>query len=277
VTFNLKGGLASNKVLHLWYTYYDADESKEVYFKQMPDIQVTNGQFTLNVDLDSLYTVTTTTGQVKGSYPPSPPPAAFPMPYSDDFQGYEVESEAKYFADQTGTWSVYQNAQLGRKTMRQVVTIKPIAWCGEAAYPITLIGDRSYANYNVTSSVFIEGSGRVSLGGRVGKAGCGDIYAAGYSLNLDSTNSQWTLTANSKSLATGTGISGNRWYAVSIAFDRQTISGTLDGRSIFSVNDATFSSGWASLGSGWNYAQFDKFSLRATAADVLADPDQPLL
>jgi galactosylceramidase len=52
-----------------------------------------------------IYSLTTTTGQRKGKTG-IPPPAEFPTPYHDDFEGYAAGKMPKYFADQSGPMAV---------------------------------------------------------------------------------------------------------------------------------------------------------------------------
>ena len=93
------------------------------------------GKFTVPLDPDTIMTLSTSTGQTKGSYsiPPSKP---FPIPYNDDFDcecsirvylndsnsiAYEEYSEANYFADQTGVWEIRQDSKrMKGKVMEQV-------------------------------------------------------------------------------------------------------------------------------------------------------------
>ncbi len=48
--------------------------------------QVTGGQFNLTLDVDHVYTLSTSTGQTHGDYPDVPDSQIFPVPYSDDFE-----------------------------------------------------------------------------------------------------------------------------------------------------------------------------------------------
>ena len=43
------------------------------------------GEFTVYLPVDTVMTITTLTGQEKGSFPNVPPSAQFPVPYSDTF------------------------------------------------------------------------------------------------------------------------------------------------------------------------------------------------
>lgn len=46
---------------------------------------MSNGSFTLDLDVDEVYTLTTRTTGLKGSYPDPPPSSPFPKAYKDDF------------------------------------------------------------------------------------------------------------------------------------------------------------------------------------------------
>lgn len=142
VEFQLTGGLLQASPLHVWYSHLSKQESESVYFKELPDIYPVNNKFTLNLDVDSIWTISTTTGQKKGIYAPPPHPRSFPATYSDDFNSYQVDSEARYFADQTGVWEIALGPR--SKVMRQVVTQMPINWCDASSRPISLIGDSGF-------------------------------------------------------------------------------------------------------------------------------------
>ena len=52
--------------------------------------QIVNDQVALEVDVDSVYTLTTVDTGVKGSHPDPPAPKTFPLPYKEDFEGKQV-------------------------------------------------------------------------------------------------------------------------------------------------------------------------------------------
>jgi galactosylceramidase len=98
-TFTLGGNLKSVTQLYLWHTHwahYPGDTTVE--FQQMTPVPVVNGQFTLTVTVDSIYTLTTLNTGNKGSYPTPPVPTLFPASYTDDFEACPISSEAAYFA-----------------------------------------------------------------------------------------------------------------------------------------------------------------------------------
>ena len=55
------------------------------YTKCVCILQVNEGEFTVYLPVDTVMTITTLTGQEKGSFPNVPPSAQFPVPYSDTF------------------------------------------------------------------------------------------------------------------------------------------------------------------------------------------------
>ena len=55
------------------------------------NVQVSGGKFTLNLDIDEVYTLTTLSLGNKGSYGDPPAPKDFPLPYTEDFQSKSTE------------------------------------------------------------------------------------------------------------------------------------------------------------------------------------------
>lgn len=94
---------------------------ESTFFKQQPDVKVIGGTVTVSVPVDSIITLSTVV--TAGGAIPSPAPSApFPTSYSDSFESYAVHSEAKYFADQGGSFEVVQSGQANHGlVMRQMV------------------------------------------------------------------------------------------------------------------------------------------------------------
>lgn len=57
-----------------------------------PDLffQVSDGMFTAHLTPDTILTLSTSTGQSKGSYDNIPPSKPFPIPYMDDFESNTI-------------------------------------------------------------------------------------------------------------------------------------------------------------------------------------------
>jgi len=134
--------------------------------------------------------------------------------------------------------------------------------------PISIIGDVGLSNVNLTVDVAIEGEGSASLGARVSKAGyCSDAYDTGYHFTIFSTGT-WTIYAGKTLLTSGKyPFLANHYYTLALSLQNNQISGSVDGKTLFGLSDSTFSTGWVSIGTGWNYAEFDNFILLSSFRD----------
>ncbi|QGQ95152.1 hypothetical protein EHS13_09770 [Paenibacillus psychroresistens] len=84
MTFNLSGGLSTG-IIHVWKS------NSTTQFIQQSDITPINGSFTINLDANSIYSITTTTGQHKGAaVDPILALNSFPSPYTNNFENYLV-------------------------------------------------------------------------------------------------------------------------------------------------------------------------------------------
>ena len=101
----LTGGERSGApLLSVWAT-----NESQAFIKQPPLAPTVSGgvaTYSLLVQPQTLYTVTSTSGQQKGGYEGIPASAPFPATYSDDFDSTPHESLGKYFADQGGSFQV---------------------------------------------------------------------------------------------------------------------------------------------------------------------------
>ena len=154
------GGLSA-ETLHAWRTNVKSSETKD-WFITLSDISPTNRMFSGMLQPGCVYSVTTTTGQAKGSTP-RPPAAPLVLPYREDFHSYTP----RLFSDQQGTFAVAA-AGAGRKgkCLRQVVTLKPVQWSRNGD-PSTVAGDSRWADYQVSSDTLLEESGYVDIVGRM--------------------------------------------------------------------------------------------------------------
>ena len=178
VTFHLTNGL-STAGLHEWQT---SQTNQFVHVRLVP---VLGGAFTCTFQPECIYTLTTTSGQAKGNAAP-PAPAPFPLPFKDDFESYAPGKTPKYFSDQAGTFETFVRADGRGQCLRQVLPQVGIRWTAEWQ-PYTLLGDRGWADYDVSANVLIETNGGVAfVMGRVGSVpGFSDALPRGYWLALN--------------------------------------------------------------------------------------------
>ncbi|HWF17955.1 MAG TPA: galactosylceramidase, partial [Verrucomicrobiae bacterium] len=142
ITFHLTNGLSQAQV-NVWET------TQTSQFIKVSQLTPSNGSYTFTFQPECLYTLTTTTGQTKGS---ATPPAAtpFPLPYKDSFENYAVAQTPKYFSDQAGTFETFTRADGKGQCLRQVLTRIGIRWTSEWQ-PYTLLGDANWQDYDVAS------------------------------------------------------------------------------------------------------------------------------
>ena len=254
-------GALAHAVVHVWET------NSKVTFQHVADLPLRAGAVTLTLDPDSLYSVTTTTGQGKGSATP-PPAAAFPDPYRDTFDKDPVGKAARYLADQDGAFEVHPCRGRAGSCLEQVVTVPPIPWF-PAPDPFTLAGDARLADYGVQADAQLPDGGVATLFGRVDSANVFTdphaIYPSGYGLLLKSSG-DWQLLATAYKQPTRVLASGvvpaasGRWRHLALSFHGSNISAAIDGKQVSSVADATHTSGMFALGSNWTRVQFDNLA-----------------
>lgn len=254
--FNLQGGL-SRKTVHVWET------NEKRTFEHVGDIQVKDGAFSYKFDPDSLYTLTTTSGQGKGAAEP-PPATDFPEIYTENFEATDLHRAPRFLADQDGAFEVHPCQQRPGKCLEQVITEKPTPW-GPLPDPFTLAGNMTAADYEVSSDFRLE-RGTAAIMGRIDSA---DVFLDGaaplpsaYVLTIGEKGDWKLLSTTYKkptvTLASGTApFSASRWHRFSITMHGQSISAHLDGTKLALVQDASHSKGLFGLGCSWNVVQFD--------------------
>jgi len=117
---------------------------------------------------DAIYTVTNTTGQVKGSFGDVPESKPFPFPYKEDFESYSYGETPRYFSDQKGTFETCQSPK-GGICLTQIMPKQGILWYNVwLLKPHTLFGDLNWQDYAIEGDVLLTG-GYVEIGGRYAK------------------------------------------------------------------------------------------------------------
>ena len=159
VTYNLSGGLSTGTV-HVWSTNVNSASSSN-WFVHSSDITPSGGSFSLTVQPGFVYSLTTTTGQGKGTaasparerWPCRTPTTSTPTPPGSS-RATSHSSRAR------SRWSRARAASSGQ-CLQQQAGVKPIEWAGDAN-PYTIGGNLSWANYTVAADVLIQQAGRSS-------------------------------------------------------------------------------------------------------------------
>jgi galactosylceramidase len=257
VQFQVQG--LSGGSLHVWRS------NSQAQFEQLPDLATADGTFSVTLDPDAIYSLTTTAGQQKGRSL-APPSAEFPLPYADDFESYRPGKYARYFSDQGGVFEVARRPDGKGQCLRQVLETNGIDWpFHPTPEPYSLIGSAHWRDYEVSVSTLIETTGSVSVWGRIQASLQNAQPAKGYWLQIAS-DGQWQLHAFTNLLAAGTIlVAPHQWHDLTLRFSGSAITALVDHRMIQTLQDHAFSHGMAGVGSGWNTALFDDFSLRPVA------------
>ena len=266
VTVNVSGGLSTGSV-HEWSTDVNAPTSANTFVSN-GTITPANGSYTLTVQPGFIYTLTTTTGQGKGTAA-GPAQAALGLPYSDTFAGDTVGQQPRYLSQMQGAFEV-EPCTGGRSgnCLQQQAATQPIEWDGNAS-PYTIGGNLSWANYTVSADALIEQAGAVQLLGRTGTmAGFAPANINDYYLQLSNTGA-WSVVRNSTSgtrttLASGTVTAPglNTWQHLSLTFNGHTITAAINSATVATVTDTAYASGMVGFGtSGYQTDQFGNLSV----------------
>jgi galactosylceramidase len=292
LAFNVSGGLSPGK-LCVWRS----DDREQ--FVKVDDLTPDNGSFSLTVEPNSVYTISTTTGQKKGSVDNIPPARSFPFPYYETFDHY---SDAKAFgylphftADIDGGFEITDRPDGAGKCLRQVVDQKAQSWAPEWM-PYTVIGDEKWTDYEVSADVCLDEGGWAGLLGRVNNTGSGyGCNPKGYYLRVDADGS-CSLYASTqqrngdpgRQLATAQAgeIGTNRWHNFKLQFTGTNITAFVDQKQVLTAGDSTYKQGMAGMltggqGNARNSALFDNLIINTVngpkpAPTVFASDAHPM-
>lgn len=246
----LKDGL-SDRVVRVW----KSDEHHQ--FVQQKSIEPIKGEFAINLDPKCIYSLTTTTGQQKGSYV-IPEDKPFPFPFAENYEGRKVGDLPKYHSDQKGSFEIAENPQ-GGQCLKQI--------CPEAGYdwmriyrrsyikPSTMIGDMNWKDYTCHADVFITG-GNVELVGRVRGP-----FLRGYRLMLKKCGA-WALLYDSERLAEGTleNFNGEEWHKLKLSFRGDQVEASIDG-TLLAKRKHKRISGYVAFASSYDENLFDNLEV----------------
>ncbi|KAM5272873.1 galactocerebrosidase isoform 2-T2 [Ctenodactylus gundi] len=274
-TFVLKGSLSAIPELQVWYSKLGKPSEKSL-FKQLDSLWLldSNGTFTLKLQEDELFTLTTLTTGCKGSCPLPPKSQPFPPSYKDNFNiDYPFFSEAPNFADQTGVFEYYMNSDdpgAHRFTLRQVLNQRPITWAADADNTISIIGDYQWTNVTISCDVYIETpeKGGVYIAGRVNKGGIWIRSASGVFFWIFA-NGLYRVTGDLAGwIIYSSGyveVTAKKWYTLTLTIEGHSCSGKLNGKSLWENIHVIFpQNGWAAIGThSFQFAQFDNFHVEA--------------
>ncbi len=271
VTVKVSGGLSAGTV-HVWASNLNSAGTAD-YLVPQPNISPSGGSYTLTVQPGYVYTLTTTTGQGKGAAT-SPAQGSLALPYSDTFDSDAVDQQPRYLAQQQGAFETEPCAG-GRsgQCVSQQAGVKPIEWDGDSN-PYTIGGGLNWTNYTVAADALIRQAGAVQLMGRVGtQHSFGPAGINAYYLQVANTGA-WSIIRNNTAdslttLASGTvaALGTGTWHHLALTLNGSSISAAIDGTTVGSATDATYSAGMVGLGTnGYQTDQFDNLSVTSVGS-----------
>ncbi|MEI7899089.1 MAG: Ig-like domain-containing protein [bacterium] len=206
-------------------------------------IHPANNIFIVSLQGNSIYTLTTTTGQHKGAYPAPPPDAAFPLPYQENFESYAAGVTPKYTSDQKGTFETATRADGQGRCLQQIVPQEGIPWGDRGSFPNTVFGDSSWTDYTLQADV-LGTAGRAGIGGR-----WSGYFYRGWNFSVQQ-NGTWAIEVPNRTngqdvltvLATGqaAGFNAAVWHHLAIGLKGSEFRASLDGQEVGRVQYAGY-------------------------------------
>ena len=270
VSFTTTGGLSTGNV-HVWITDLDSHKAAD-YFVHAGDVTPNGGAFWVTLPPNTITSITTTTGQGKGTAKGAEPRAAI-LPYAESFESYAAGTLAPYIADQTGAFDV-EPCSGGRsgQCLRQMSPVVPIGW-NRDEYAYNTVGTDDWADYEVGVDVMLEKPGSVEVLGRFNGRAYGliaQVYT--YFLSVADTGA-WSIVRGNNdgtrtTLTSGTvaALGTMKWHHLSFSLVGTKLAASIDGTVAGETNDSTYTVGPAGLGVGlvstsWLNAQFDNLAI----------------
>jgi hypothetical protein len=270
VAFTTSGSLSSSAV-HVWTTDLGSASDAD-HFVHAGDVTPSSGAFWVTLPPNAITTISTTTGQGKGTAS-SPPPLAAVLPYADSFERESVGGLAPSIADQSGSFEIAAcSGGRSGQCLRQMSPVVPIEWNSDEE-PYTTIGTDDWSDYDVAVDVLLESAGSVEVLGRFSGRDYGQISKLdAYLLSVNDTGAWAIVMANQSgtrtTLASGTvaALGTKIWHHLDLSLTGTTITARIDGVQVGQAEDTTYAAGPAGLGVGlvsasWLNAEFDNLAI----------------
>ncbi|WP_396600625.1 hypothetical protein [Algibacter sp. R77976] len=241
----------STDIINVWKS-----NENEQFVKQQ-SIVSKDGIVKISLDAQSIYSLTTTTGQQKGAYK-IPEEKPFPFPYYEDYEDRKSGDLPKYHSDQTGSFEIALKED-GTQCLKQIVPEQGYDWMRvyrrSNIKPNTLVGDVNWKNYTCSVDVFIDG-GDVELGGHIKGS-----YLKGYRFQLAKTG-HWKLIFNKQILKKGviSNFDGSKWHNLQLKFQNKNIEAFVDRDSLVNITHKQ-TAGYTMLASSYDENLFDNLKI----------------
>ncbi|MGM0573601.1 MAG: hypothetical protein ACQESL_07585, partial [Bacteroidota bacterium] len=237
-------------------TVYVWKSTEENQFIEQEALQLENGSVEMDLEPDALYTLTSTTGQQKGSYGTPPERKPFPFPYEENFDNYTYAETPRYFADQKGTFETARSPR-GGMCLAQIVPEQGVMWGPRwVLKPHSLFGDPNWNDYAIEADVLLAG-GDAEVGGRYA-----DRNKLGFRWILTS-DGRWQLNWQYTTLASGQIVNFKpaEWHHLRLEMKGDQITGFIDGKELANVSNQSGFEGMAVIASTYDRNLFDNIKV----------------
>jgi galactosylceramidase len=224
---------------------------KAQFISQKP-LRLHKNSIEMELEPNAIYTLTSTTGQTKGSFDSPPASRPFPFPYIENFDSYSAGETPKYFSDQKGTFETCQSPK-GGICLAQIVPEQGLLWGDNwLLKPHTLFGDVNWQDYAIEGDVLLAG-GDVEIGGR---------YAERNKLGLRwilTRDGRWQLNWQYTTLASGQigQFKSSDWHHLRLEMKGDQIIGFVDGNKLTTISNNLGLKGMAFIASTYDRNLFD--------------------
>ena len=275
IKIEVSDGLATSK-LCVWYS----DSLQQ--FVRLKDITPKNRSISITLKPNAVYSLSTTTGQQKGTFDNIPASLSFPIPYEDNFEQYKNPSEwgylPHYLADLIGCFELVNAPMFNDNTcIQQVVGSHTLSWAPEWHH-YTILGDADWQDYEISADVYLNPGDEAGVMGRLCDVGSGyGIWAKGYYLKMDDKGKvtliltrgkldkkeligdkeQQAIILARKDVEIGgeytlaeavlSNISALEWHNLKLRFQGDKITGYVDGIEVVKATSDHYSKGMAGL------------------------------
>lgn len=275
--FDVGAGL-SRGALAVWRS------NAKQHFVRQADVVPVDGVVTLQLDPESVYSITSTRGQRKGSFDKIPALKAFPFPYRETFEQYVRPEQwgylPRYFADIAGAFELAACPGAKGRCLRQAAPVPTISWAPDWQ-PYTIIGDDRWSDYEVSVDVYLHAGDAAGVMGRINHVGTGyGIIPKGYFAQLSADgqlklvvvrgkadkkalvgdSEQQALIRAQNDLSVGGEkvlatarvgrVAPGQWHTLKLGFKGSRITAYVDGKAALSVTDDLYRTGMAGLMAG---------------------------
>lgn len=213
-----------------------------------------------------------------GPFPVSLSLEPFPFPYATQFSKHRFSDFPEFLSDVQGVFRIRNSSLV--QLMDQSQTRQHFFSQENNEIPLSLLGSKLWKNYAVRTVARLDDSGdfnsSLSVSARVGH-GYAFGPVGGYSLRFFPKTGRWLVSVNNISDPYGFVLaSGNEqardeeWTSLGIEVQDATVIASLDNGIVVSIVDTQYTDGLAGLGSGWNVAVFERFSVSPASSHVLS-------